>query len=1684
MHTNNNRFFPAGLLGFLLWLMSFSPLAFTACDNPQSELAVDISLSSDFRGIAEAIRSGSLSLAEALSQVETAVTSGFADHAAAQQLLQQAVFFMSGTADEKLAAIEAAVGSQTIGLETKLGLIEAAVANGFVDAAEQRALMGTALSAMAGTVGEKLAAVEAVVNGQTASLSSKLGLIEKVVKEGLADEKVGLDLLQKAIQALTGTAEEKLAAMDTSMMNQATSLAAKLDLIEAAVKSELADNKAALALLQQAVGHLTGTLDEKLAAIDSVVQDQQLDLDTKLELIEAAVTNGFADYVAAQELLLQVIQKLEGTAEAKMATIEAAVRSQTSLLSSKLALIGTAVNEGFAEDSLQQGLIRTALDALNGTAEENLGAINAVMGLQTTGLATKLETIQLTLADSLATAREALGLILTAVQSLQKSLDGTDPNVRAVADNVLSRLRSLDATLEDQLVETLSRLTDAVKAQNQKDYSAILTALTQAVEELEPEAPVLVLSSSCIEGDKIWIMSRGYIDFPYSVMSEGNYQIEITCPRDSGFTYSLYPDKTNPSKGKIRLTAGNIVNGEMTVQFTVTDGHRSSTQTFYYKELVLEMTSEEQRWVGYEGDTEELLYRTNVSCQVAIPDSIKPWVKIVSSGDKGDDQYIKIEVAPNYGHGQYREGQVSITELLTHNAHTLSFYIKQPGTSIIRFRDPNLEAMLVANEKVNINRDTCITWAEVKEVRSLEDMFGEHLKTGADYTSFNEFENFTGITDIPAGSFHNWKNLNSIYLPSEIKTIGGGFGDIDGPFTECPKLDTLRGKYCVDEKALVYNGQLLKVVESLTRFTIPDNVSAIGSKAFYQSKIKDITFPSSVKTIRDHAFEYSDIESVTFAMSGADPGTATAYVDSLAENAFVHCFKLKEFNGPTKTGTNALRVTPDKLGMCFDTTMCAFAMGTNQTTFTISENMGIKKLADGLFDAQNGKEKGAVQLREVILPATLTHIGHQVFQSQANLSSGEVLKLYFKGENPPVVEGDAFNNINKKAITLYYPAVLNSDNTVNTAATNERKSQFRTAMKKDEDFFNFEYYSPSVSNISFADSKLKAALIAKGVDTDQDGEISLDEAAAVTSLDSLFGPGLYNGQLDGHKCAYTSFDEFQYFTGIDTIPAGSFHNWVNLTSITLPSSITTIEGGHDGLDGPFAECPKLEVIKGPFTVNDQMLVYNKQLLKVAETATSVTIPAGVEIIDTKAFYKSNIKSITIPSSVKKIRDHAFEYSQVETVAFAMTGTNPQTATAYVDSLAETSFVHCFKLKTFKGPENGTSTVRVTRDRLGLCRDTTLYAFAMGSGLVDYAIPESAGVKKLAAYVFSAQPSTSSVNPDPSAVQWLKIGLPSTLTHIGDHAFSCQKATPKMEVFFKGENPPKADAGAFDNTLIKRVMVPPVKNGDQVDIEATTARGHQFENAMGGDNYFSPSYYPVWPFAEGIPMVAKIAAKQGYVCESNSGSSIPGQWSAFGQDTVAVLYTVEGENKRAHARVAAVDANGAATISFVVDYKTMNVTSNTTCQLVYPPRAVNDANTGPKDYNDMSGSQTGDKSKYLDVHIGSGSFNTAGAPFLTINTPLHPIYSIVIINLASGKETELSIKDANKNPVVTINGSIGGLPDGRETYYFSMPASNTNSMYHISGSKGQCSISVPTSSSYTQATPAGYVFPYTVTLQQQ
>lgn len=235
--------------------------------------------------------------------------------------------------------------------------------------------------------------------------------------------------------------------------------------------------------------------------------------------------------------------------------------------------------------------------------------------------------------------------------------------------------------------------------------------------------------------------------------------------------------------------------------------------------------------------------------------------------------------------------------------------------------------------------------------------------------------------------------------------------------------------------------------------------------------------------------------------------------------------------------------------------------------------------------------------------------------------------------------------------------------------------------------------------ITFADASVKAICV-ENWDTDGDGELSKDEAAAVKSLGSVF---------KGNK-EITSFEELQYFTGLTTIDNGAFQGCTGLEKVTLPENtteigttafaLTAIKGLYlrDGLETirqqAFYGCEKLIGINIPATVSSiEKEVFVRcfalttltvdpdnpyydgrdECNAIIETetntliaggycatvpasvkhigdaamaycwSTDLVLPEGLETIGENAFWNSSrMESLTIPSTVTKIGDNAFE----------------------------------------------------------------------------------------------------------------------------------------------------------------------------------------------------------------------------------------------------------------------------------------------------------------------------------------------------------------------------------------------------------------------------------------------------------
>lgn len=438
-----------------------------SCSNGDPE--IDITVKSDYAKIIEAVNSANKSLTEKLGLIEAAMSRGFASGKEEQELLLQAVTTLSGTLEEKLGAIEAAVKSQSPALETKLGLIEAAVTGGFADARQQQALVQKALESLSGTLEEKLAALETAVKSQSVSLETKLVLVQSALTDGLADDKEQRELLLKAIGSLTGTLEERLQAIGKAVEDQTSSLSAKLALLESAAGDKLLLANESLALIEKAVQALGGTLEEKTEAIVEALESQSTSLATKLGLIETAVRSGFADNKDQRELLQKAIQSLGDTADTKLSAIQEAIGSQGTTLSSKLDLIEEAIRQGLADSQKKQELMADALASLEGTLKEQLSALDLALTHQTDSLTTKLELIRQAWTTGMANDTTAVGLIKTAVVSLQGS-----------ADEVAEALQAIDALLQEEGSIGLA-LTNIIEAVRNVELNQYFLALLRTI---------------------------------------------------------------------------------------------------------------------------------------------------------------------------------------------------------------------------------------------------------------------------------------------------------------------------------------------------------------------------------------------------------------------------------------------------------------------------------------------------------------------------------------------------------------------------------------------------------------------------------------------------------------------------------------------------------------------------------------------------------------------------------------------------------------------------------------------------------------------------------------------------------------------------------------------------------------------------------------------------------------------------------------------------------------------------------------------------------------------------------------------------------------------------------------------------------------------------------------------------
>ena len=205
----------------------------------------------------------------------------------------------------------------------------------------------------------------------------------------------------------------------------------------------------------------------------------------------------------------------------------------------------------------------------------------------------------------------------------------------------------------------------------------------------------------------------------------------------------------------------------------------------------------------------------------------------------------------------------------------------------------------------------------------------------------------------------------------------------------------------------------------------------------------------------------------------------------------------------------------------------------------------------------------------------------------------------------------------------------------------------------------------------------------------------------------------YVARLDNEQ--YTSNDELGDYafygcsgltsltlpSSVTSIGSYAFYGCSGLASLTLPSSVTSI-GWY-----AFEDCSGLT----SFTLPSSVTSIGYRAFYGCSGLTSLTIPSSVTSIGYKAFaYCSGLTSLTLPSSVTSIGDEAFAYCS---------GLTSLTLPSSVTSIGDEAFAYCSGLTSLTIPSSVTS--------IGES------AFKGCSGLTSLTIPS--GVTSIGSYAF-------------------------------------------------------------------------------------------------------------------------------------------------------------------------------------------------------------------------------------------------------------------------------------------------------------------------------------------------------------
>ena len=426
----------------------------------------------------------------------------------------------------------------------------------------------------------------------------------------------------------------------------------------------------------------------------------------------------------------------------------------------------------------------------------------------------------------------------------------------------------------------------------------------------------------------------------------------------------------------------------------------------------------------------------------------------------------------------------------------------------------------------------------------------------------------SGVTSIGYRAFKGCSGLTSLTLSSGVTAIG------KEAFYGCSGLTSLTIPSSVTEIGeLAFEG-----CSGLTSMTIPSSVTSIGWGAFAEcTGLTSLTIPSSV----------TSIDNFTFAgCSGLTSLTIPSSVTSISNYAFKGCSGLTSLTIPysvTSIGVSAFEGCSGLTSLTIPSGVTsigwsAFSGCSGLTSLTIPSS--VTWIGSETFRDCSG-------LTSLTIPSCVTSISDRAFSGCSGLTS-----IYACLEKIPKLGSDVFTGCDAKNCILYVPTGTYDDYLVS-------------------EFGYFENIVDGINKDGLLTTQVTIKLDEAGTLPDRIGEnqkyliTNLKIVGKINGTDLKFIREMAGRDFNGEKTdgklsildlseakivaggdAYTSYQGNNMYTYNDKLGNYAFYGCSGLTSLTIPSSVTSI--GSEAFTG----CSGL---------------------------TSLTIPSGVTSIGYRAF---------------------------------------------------------------------------------------------------------------------------------------------------------------------------------------------------------------------------------------------------------------------------------------------------------------------------------------------------------------------------------------------------------------------------------------------------------------------------------